>query len=78
MNLVPPGAKTLCSPLRSSKHVRVFSPLELNERVNNPPRGQSSPLGANFTPRGKLHPWAPTHVVKNWLQVHLSMYQPGV
>jgi hypothetical protein len=35
-------------------------------------RGQTSPLGANFTPGGKLHPWGKTsppganHVFENW------------
>jgi hypothetical protein len=45
----PPGAKTLWSLLCSSK---VCSPLGVNEGVNIPSR--DSPLGAKFTPRGKL------------------------
>jgi hypothetical protein len=38
----------------------------MNEGVNIPPRGQRSPPGAKFTPRGKLHTWGLTHVVKKW------------
>jgi hypothetical protein len=36
--------------------------------VNIPLKGQNSPLGAKFTPRGKLHACGQTHVVKNWPQ----------
>jgi hypothetical protein len=46
----PPGVKTLCLPLRSSKEKSVL-PLNVHS-----PRGQSSPLGAKFIPRDKLHP----------------------
>jgi hypothetical protein len=31
----------------------------VNEGVNIPPRGQISPLGAKFTPRGEVYPWGP-------------------
>jgi hypothetical protein len=35
------------------------SPLGVNEGVNLPPRGQSSPLGPSSPPRGEVHPWWP-------------------
>jgi hypothetical protein len=31
----------------------------VNEGVSIPPRGQISPLGAKFTPRGEVIPWGP-------------------
>jgi hypothetical protein len=40
--------------------------------MNNIPRGQSQPLGAKFTPRGKLHSWWPTNFGKNWRQIDFS------
>jgi hypothetical protein len=50
-----PGVEILCSPLHSPNS-RECSPLGVNEGVKISPRGQSSPLVAKFTPRGKLHP----------------------
>jgi hypothetical protein len=35
---------------------------------------ECSPLGAKFAPRGKLHPWGQTHVVKNW--PHIGPFYP--
>jgi hypothetical protein len=56
--------------------IRECAPLGVNEGVNNPPRGQSSPQGAKFTPGGKVHPplgekltRGETDVVKHWPQV---------
>jgi hypothetical protein len=60
VKLSPDGGEVLCSPLPSSKLYKECSPLGMNEGVTIPPRGQSSPLGENFT-----------HDVKNWpLQVY--------
>jgi hypothetical protein len=33
--------------------------MGVNEGVNIPPRGQSSPLGAKIIPRGEVLPWGP-------------------
>jgi hypothetical protein len=41
----------------------------VNEGVNIPPRGKSSPLGAKFTPRSKLHPWGQTMLLKTGLSI---------
>jgi hypothetical protein len=42
-----PGGELLCSPLHTSKvNSKECSPLGVNEGVNIPPRGQSSPLWA--------------------------------
>jgi hypothetical protein len=38
----------------------VCSHLGVNEGVNIPSRGQSSPLGANSTPGGKQYSWRQT------------------
>jgi hypothetical protein len=35
------------------------SPLGVNKGVNFNPRGQSSPLGAKFTPWSEVIPWGP-------------------
>jgi hypothetical protein len=35
--------------------------------VNIPPNRQSLPLGAKFTPRGKLNPWGQTMLLKTGL-----------
>jgi hypothetical protein len=43
------------------------SPLGVNKGVNIPPRRQGSPLGAKFTPRGKLYPWGQTILQKTGL-----------
>jgi hypothetical protein len=67
--LWPPGEKL--SPRREE-----FVPyIEVNEGVSIPLRGQSSPLGANFTPRDKLHPWGQTMLLKTglWSQDLLSV-----
>jgi hypothetical protein len=57
----------------------------VDKGVNNNPSGQSSPLGAKFTPDakfkpgGQVHPlgqvqaWGQTHVFKNWPQVPRSI-----
>jgi hypothetical protein len=42
----------------------MYSPLGVNEGVNISLRGQSSPLGAKITERGKLHPWGQTMLLK--------------
>jgi hypothetical protein len=57
------GGETLCLPIHFSKHYRVFNPGG-EWGVNIPLKGQNSPLGAKFTPRGKLHACGQTHVVK--------------
>jgi hypothetical protein len=54
----PLGAKTLCSPLHSSKEKSVFTPGV--ER-----KDEHSTKGSNFAPGGQVHPWRQTHVVKN-------------
>jgi nicotinamidase-related amidase len=59
VNFVPrgkviPRSETLCSTLRSSKHL-VFTPAD-ERRGEQFPREQNSPLGAKFTPRRKTWP----------------------
>jgi hypothetical protein len=44
---------------------RECSPLGVNEGVNIPPRGQISPLGAKFTPRGEVIPRGPGVKLRN-------------
>jgi hypothetical protein len=51
---------------------RECSPLGVNKGVNIPPRGQSSPLGAKFIPRGWLHPWGQTMLLKTGLRAFTS------
>jgi hypothetical protein len=61
-----------------SQHLSVH-PWGVNEGLNNLPRGQSSLLGAKFTPRGKLHPWRPNYVVLNWpLHNWIKIFQSWV
>jgi hypothetical protein len=35
-------------------------------------RGKQSPKGTKFTSRGKLPPWGPANVVKNWPQLTVA------
>jgi hypothetical protein len=42
--------------------------------VNIPPRGQISPLGTNFTPGDKFHPWGQTMLLKTGLRNGLLLF----
>jgi hypothetical protein len=59
------GVKIFCLLLHSSEPKRVFTP-------RGEQRGEHSPLGANFTPGGKLHPWGQTHIVKSGVSQHVT------
>jgi hypothetical protein len=62
--VIPWGRNSLFAPPFFYLNSRKSPPLGVNERVNIPPRRQISPLGAKFTPRGKLHPWGQTMLLK--------------
>jgi hypothetical protein len=52
----------------------VFITPGVNEGVNIPRRGQISPLGAKFTPRGEVYTWGP--VVKLRMALSLGKFSP--
>jgi hypothetical protein len=65
-------------------NIRECSPLGVNKGVNNPSRGQSSPLGENVTPGGQLmllktglwdvyiHTYVATTIEKIYIQIQIS------
>jgi hypothetical protein len=53
VKLLPKDEDPLLAPF-VLLNIREFSPLRVNEGVNNTLRGQSLPLGKNFTPGGQL------------------------
>jgi hypothetical protein len=45
-------------------NIKECTHLGVNKGVNNPPRGESLPLVAKLTPRGKLHLWGQLMLLK--------------